>query len=272
MYVSKRLYVWIGYSWILYLYLNIFCGYIYIFIFIFTVLLYTHLSVQTAGNPGITEDLLAYFSAVITFCRTGPFPWKCRFLGPHATLKAWCPFAVPEGATLLDLHKDLADKPFPAWFVKEPGWESQQPFSWAMTAPDMAPWGQVTHLAELVPELGSVLCLCTVSSSLCLCKVWQCTAQVPSWATVRHPEYFHFDSHLENLTFSDDFFSPRKGKHEKPVASGSPLSFFVAFPPWKYLGWWRFAPRSLSLYFLLENISAFSCLLQLISLEGIHLL
>lgn len=33
----------------------------------------------------------------------------------------------------------------------------------------MALWGQVTRLAELEAELCSALCLCTGSSSLCMC-------------------------------------------------------------------------------------------------------
>lgn len=49
----------------IYIYVYISMCFVCMFILILTV--YTHLSAQTAGDPGITEDPLAYFSAIITF-------------------------------------------------------------------------------------------------------------------------------------------------------------------------------------------------------------
>lgn len=168
---------------------------------------------------------------------------------------------MPEGVTQLPpywicIKNHLADKPFPAGLAKEPAWESQQPFSWAMIDPEVALWGQVTRLAELVAELCSALCLCTGSSSFYMCKAWQCMAQVPSWAAMRQPEYFHFDSHLENFTFNDDFFS-KEGKTWEACSIWLTVIFPVAFPPWKYLGWWRFAPQIIIPLFSTGKCSGF---------------
>lgn len=106
------------------------------------------------------------------------------------------------------------------------------------------------------------------------CKAWQCTIQnAPILNYAELVLVFHFDSALASLTFNDGAFpSSRKVKHEKPVGSGSLLSLLWHFYPANTQGGGGLLHRSSSLYFLLENIAAFSCLLELISLEGINCL
>lgn len=144
-----------------------------------------------------------------------------------------------------------------------------------MIDPDFAVWGQVTGLAELVAVSqcsGSaqvVLHLAGVGES-CRVAAHDSESSYLTCVELVLIEYFHFDSALVNLTCNDGAFpSSRKGKHEKPVGCGLQLPFLWHFYSQGSGDW---VHRSSSLCFLLENIAAFSCLLELISLEGINCL
>lgn len=92
-------------------------------------LLYIHVPVQTAGDAGITEDPLGYFSAIGHGLQEHHIPGETHV--PRAGLASCHPQSIVSrcsvrgchpAVTLLDLHKDshLADKLFPVWLAKEP--------------------------------------------------------------------------------------------------------------------------------------------------------
>lgn len=139
-------------------------------------------------------------------------------------------------ATFLDLHKDkrLADKAFPAWSVKEPPWEVNihlaeqgQPQTWLC--------GDRWPVWQSCWQSCAQLCVCAQAALHSACakrgSAWlrshlqlqwdsrNIFTLIPIWKI----------SHLIMIFFF--FFSPRKGKHEKPVASGSLLSFLWHFHP-----------------------------------------
>lgn len=172
-------------------------------------------------------------------CRT------CPFQVPRASCqpKAWCPVCWVSPSCHL------------------PGSAQRQPQTLPSTVSQGACLGKSTaiYLSNESPRHGSVgpgdpfgraagtAVQCSVSlhgsSSLCVCKAWRVwLRQLPSSATERQPEYFHFDSQLENLTFNDDFFS-KEEKTWEACGIWLTIVFSVAFPPWKYLGWWKFAPQ-----------------------------
>lgn len=99
----KRLYIWIICRDF---YISPQTSFVHIVIFVrsLTVLSYTQRPVQTSGDPGIAEDLLGYFSAIVMFLQTRPIPGETHV--PRAGLASchpqrWFPLAVSEGVTQL---------------------------------------------------------------------------------------------------------------------------------------------------------------------------
>ena len=152
---------------------------IFTFVWSLTVFSYTHIPVQTAGDPGVTEDPLGYFSAIVMFLQARPVPGESHV--SRAGLASSHPQSVVSSCSVRGCHPavillDLHRKP-PCWqtlssMVRQKAWlgkyvKSNLAEQW-LTQTSLCGGGWPVWQSWW--QLCSAPCLRTSSSSLYMCR------------------------------------------------------------------------------------------------------